>query len=90
MSIWCAKRGELFVLLGFLKNNFIYLFLAALGLICCAGFSLVAARGGSSSLWCMSVSLQWLPLLQTTGSRTCGLSSYSSWALEERLHTCGE
>ena len=27
------------------KNNFIYLFLAVLGLHCCAGFSLVAMHG---------------------------------------------
>ena len=30
----------------FFKNNFIYLFLAALDLRCCASFSLVAASGG--------------------------------------------
>jgi len=27
---------------AFFKNNFIYLFLAVLGLLCCTGFSLVA------------------------------------------------
>ena len=30
------------------KNNFIYLFLAVLGLHCCEGFSLVAASRGNS------------------------------------------
>ena len=30
------------------KNNFIYLFLAVLGLHCCAGFSLVVATGDYS------------------------------------------
>ena len=33
------------------------------------GFSLVGAGGGSSSLWCMAFSLQWLLLLPSTGSR---------------------
>ena len=30
------------------KNNFIYLFLAVLGLCCCSGFSLVVEGGGYS------------------------------------------
>ena len=30
------------------KNNFIYLFLAVLGLHCCVGFSLIVASGGHS------------------------------------------
>ena len=32
----------------YLKNNFIYLFLAVLGLCCCIGFSLVGVSGGYS------------------------------------------
>ena len=31
---------------SFLKNDLIYIFVAVLGLHCCTGFSLVAARGG--------------------------------------------
>ena len=38
--------------LGFLKNDFIYLFLAVLGLRCCASFSLVVAHGLSCSVAC--------------------------------------
>ena len=38
--------------LGFLKNDFIYLFLAVLGLRCCASFSLVVAYGLSCSVAC--------------------------------------
>ena len=54
----------------------IYLFLPALGLRCRAwGFSLVAASRGYSSLWCTGFSLQWLLLLQSTGSRCTGFSS---------------
>ena len=30
----------------FVFNNFVYLFLAVLGLLCCSGFSLVAESGG--------------------------------------------
>ena len=35
-----------FYVIHFKKSNFIYLFLAVLGLRCCVGFSLVAASGG--------------------------------------------
>ena len=42
--------------------------------------SLVAASGGYSSLWCMGFSLQWLLLLQNTGSRRVGFSSCGTWA----------
>ena len=51
----------------------IYLFLAVLGLCCCAGLSLVAASGGYSSLWCAGFSLRWLLLLRSTDSRHVGL-----------------
>ena len=51
------------------------------------GLSLVAACGGYSLLWCLGFSLQWLLLLQSTGSRragsvvvACGLSSCGSQA----------
>ena len=47
-----------------------------------AGFSLVAVSLGYSSL-------QWLLLLQSTGSRRTGFSSCGSWALEHRLSSCG-
>ena len=47
--------------------------LAVLGLCCWSGFSLVAVSGGYCPLRCMGFSLQWLLLLQSTGSRTCGL-----------------
>ena len=39
------------------------------------GLSLVAAVGGYSLLWCAGFSLQWLLLLQSTGSRRMGFSS---------------
>ena len=40
-----------------------------------AGFSLVATSGDYSSLRCTGFSLQWLLLLQSTGSRHVGFSS---------------
>ena len=44
------------------------------------GLSLVGASGGYSSLWCTGLPLQWLLLLQSTGSRRAGFSSCSTWA----------
>ena len=60
-----SKRGFVFLF----KNNFIYLFMAVLGLHCWAGFSLMVASGGYSPLQCMGFWLWWLLLLQDTGSR---------------------
>ena len=45
-----------------------------------AGFSLLAASGDYSSLWCASFSLRWLLLLWNTGSRHAGFSSCGTWA----------
>ena len=44
------------------------------------GLSLVAASEGYSSLQCAGFSLQWLLLLQSTGSRRMGFSSCGTWA----------
>ena len=49
----------------------------------------VAASRGYSSLQCAGFSLQWLLLLQSTGSRHMGFSSCGSRALEHRLSSCG-
>ena len=53
------------------------------------GFSLVAVSGGYSLLRCADFSLQWLLVLQGTGSRHAGFSSCGSQALEHRLSSCG-
>ena len=51
----------------------ICLYLAVLGLHCCGwAFSGCGLRG-DPLLWCEDFSLWWLLLLQTTGSRACGL-----------------
>ena len=48
-----------------------------------AGFSLVAASEGYSSLRCVGFSLRWLLLLRSTGPRHGGFSSCGSWALAQ-------
>ena len=79
-----------------LKNKFMHLFLAVLGLCCCSGFSLVVVSGGYSSLQCAGFSLWWLLVAEhrvlgawVSVVVTCVLSSCGSWALEYRLSTCG-
>ena len=70
--------------------KFIYLFMAALGLCCCAWvFSSCGERGLHSLLWRAGFSLQWLLLLRSTGSRRAGFSSCGTPALERRLRSCG-
>ena len=75
----------------FFLNNFIYLFLAALGLCGCLGFSLVVPTGGCSSSPCSGFSLQWLLLFclgHELQGRQAGFSGCSTWALEHRLSSC--
>ena len=48
--------------------------------IAVCGLSLVVASRGYSSLRCADLSLQWLPSLQSMGSRHMGLSSCGSRA----------
>ena len=58
----------------FFKLFTCYLFLAVLWVfIALFGLSLVGVRGGYSSLQCTGFSLWWLLLLQSTGSKACGL-----------------
>ena len=62
------KRPNCYNSLSLFKNNFISLYLAVLGLHCCAGFSLVVMSWGYSLWLCTGFSLQWL-LLWSTGFR---------------------
>ena len=71
-----------------LKNNFICLFMVVLGLHCFGGLSLVMASRGYS-LRSASFSLQWLLLLQSTGSRhtdfnQCSLQAAYLWLVGSR------
>ena len=59
-------------------NKFIYLFIyfwLRWVFVAARGLSLVVASGGCSSLRCAGFSLQWLLLLQSTGSRHVSFSS---------------
>ena len=79
-----------FPILCLFKNNFIYLFLAMLGLCCCAGFSLFAVSW--PTLHCSARASHCGGF--SRGARALGhagfssladrLSSCSSWALEHR------
>ena len=76
----------------FFKINFMYLFICFWlhwVFVAACGFSLVAVSRGYSSLQCVGLSLRWLLLLQSTGSRRAGFSSCGSCALERRLSSCG-
>ena len=72
----------------FFFNKFIYFWLHWV-FVAVHGLSLVSARGGYSSLRCSGFSLQWLLLLQSTGSRQAGFSSCGSRAVELRLSSWG-
>ena len=71
------------VIFIYLLNTLINLFtICWAGSSLMQGISLPAVRGGDCSLQCTGFSLQWLLLLQSTGSRRAGFRSCSSWALE--------
>ena len=68
---------------------FIYLFLAALGLLCCTwAFSSCSERGLLFVAVCRLL-MWWLLLLWSMGSRCVGFTSCGSRALEHRLSSCG-
>ena len=78
----------------FLTILFIYLFLAVLGLHCCAGFALVAASGIYSLVVVHRLLIPGPLLSQSVGSRASvvaahELSSYGSQSLEHRLNGYG-
>ena len=52
-------------------NVYLFNVLAVLGLCCCVGFSLVAARVGYSLLQCEGFSIWWLLSLRSLVSRLC-------------------
>ena len=81
----------------FFRNNFTYSFMLVLCLQF-TGFSLVGLNSSYSVVVVWGLSLWWLLLLWSRGSRAfnpasgvaaCGLSSCCSWALEYRLNSCG-
>ena len=90
-QIYCIvlfKKINVFILLFNLINLFIVSGCVGSSLLR-AGFSLVAASGGYSSLRFAGFSLWWPLLLRSTGSRRAGFSSCGSRALERRLSSRG-
>ena len=69
---------------------FYYLFLAALGLRCCARAFSSCGEQGLLFIAVPGFSLWWLLLLRSTGSRRVGFSSCGSQALGHRLSNCGK
>ena len=78
------------IIAHFLKNIYLFIYFWLRWVFIAAHrLSLVAVSRGYSSLRCAGFSLQWLLLLQSTGSRHAGFSSCDSRALECRLSSCG-
>ena len=59
--------------LAIFKNFYLFLFLSMLGLCCCEGFFPLWRVEVTHQMWCTGLSLQWLLLLQSRGSRVHGL-----------------
>ena len=76
---------KLCLFLPVIKNTFIYLFRAVLGLWCCTGFSSVAVRGGYLLVVASMDFLLRCLLWWGMHSRVCSFRSFSLQALEHRL-----
>ena len=73
-----------------LRNNFIYLFLAVLGLCCCVGFPrVVAIRGYSLSCGAQAPHCSGFSCCRAQALGHRGFSSCGSWTLELGLSSCG-
>ena len=57
-------------------NDFIYLFLAVLGLLCCEGFSRVAASGGGSLVVMSGLLIAVASSVVERGLQACGLQQF--------------
>ena len=68
----------------------IYLFIIILAAVafCCCPQALWLQQAGATLHCCAGFSLRWPLLLQSTGSRSLGFSSCSTWALQLRLVGC--
>ena len=73
-------------------KQYIYLFKFIFGCtgfwFLCTGFLQLQQARATLSLWCMSFSLQWFLLLQSTSSRCRGFSSCNMQAQQLRLEGC--
>ena len=81
----------------FILVKFVYLFLTALGLRCCARAFSSCGEGGTTLRWgewashCGGFSCcgAWAVAMRASVVLARGLSSCGSWALEHRLSSCG-
>ena len=73
----------------FFFNKFIYLFLAALGLCCCAGFLQLWQAGATLPCSARASHCGGFSLLRSLGSRRASFSCCGTRALECRLSSCG-
>ena len=83
MNIWVILGFSYYSSIsGYFFKKFIYIMFifGCVGSSLLRGLSLVAARGGYSSLRCTGFSLWWLLLFQSTGPRHAGFSSCGTWA----------
>ena len=83
------KKLKMWNLLFYLFIYLLNLFLAALGLHCCAWAFSSCGERGLLLLRCTGFSSPWLLLLWSTGSRRAGFSSCGSRALKHSLSSCG-
>ena len=70
---WTAREFPLLHFFSFFLSFFFFFWLCWV-FVAAHRLSLVVVSGGYSSLWCADFSLQWLLLLQSTGSRHAGFS----------------
>ena len=83
-EIYSDKRNVSADFKDFIFYKCIYLFFQLRWVfVAVHGLSLVVARGGYSSLWCVGFSLQWLLLLWSTGLQAHGLQQ--SWLAGSRV-----
>ena len=80
ISYSLVRKAELLWLIRYKRFFSLDLFLAALGLRCCARAFSSCGKGGYFSLKCAGLSLQWPLSLQSMGSRCADFSSRGTWA----------
>ena len=85
----CVPETISFSLSLFFLKIHLFIFGVVGSVVAALGLSLVEASRGYSSLLGAGVSLQWLLLLWSTGSRCSGFRSCGSPALEHWLSSCG-
>ena len=88
-----GRNSHFLKVFQFFTISFLYLFLAAMRLCCCTGLLQLQRAGATLESQYTGFQWQWLLLLQSAGSRVCGLQQLrhlgSSQAPEHKLNSCG-